>query len=447
MMGAQAGQKEQPAYHLVDHVSKGRIRMSAVERGVLYLGVVLAPFANLRFFEFFFTVSDFFFCLSFLILLISGRVPRRPLNQATQIWIFGFILLFMGLMVSSILRGAPDRGVIVVAQYLFSYLVLMVVLIRDDPKEAYRLAALFLASIILVDIHGIYAFYHIGYVPGAGKGAVTGGKRLATALRNPNLAASMNALTMPILLYFWSSGRLKIYFALPLIAVSLVTVVLTSSNSGLLTMMVCLIVYTASVVTTRLLARLVLGLTMVVSVLIALGGTDLLPATFHKRVLNAFNSGDVSEAGTFVSRTELIKEAINVISEEGIVLVGIGADEFRERSVQSAPVHNLYLLLWVEGGLPALVGWLVFSGVGILIWLAIRKEGGDKHLLAAVATVVSVFLTIAMFNPHMYARYWTLPVLLCFGMGLTHLKRPTEQPKQNNDRVDVPTAAKRAAVT
>ena len=297
----------------------------------------------------------------------------------------------------------------------------MFVLIREDPREAYRIAAVFLATIILVDIQGIYAFYFVGYVPGGG--VVTGGRRLATVLRNPNLAAAINALTMPILMYFWSSGRMKIYFALPMVAISLVTVILTSSNSGLAIMAISLVVYLISIATPKLVIRLALGGVILVGAFTSLGGVDLLPATFQKRVVGALTSGDISEAGTYLSRADLISESISMISEERIIVVGIGADQFRERSVQEAPVHNLYLLLWVEGGLLAVIGWVLFCTVGVLLWFSIRKAGGSKPALAVVATAVAVFLTIALFNPHMYARYWTLPMFLCFGLGLTQLKR------------------------
>ena len=419
----ETGQTLLARYQFGGFVPKGRIRLSAVELFVVCIGVFLAPYANLRFSELFFTFSDFFFCLSLVILLICGRIQRRPLNEATQIWLLAFALMSVGLMVGSFSQSRPDRGLIVIAQYFFSYLFLMLILVRKDPREAYLLAAVFLASIILVDVHGIYTFYQVGYVPGQGKGVVTGGRRLATVLRNPNLAASMNALTMPILLYFWSSHRLKIYFALPLVGIMLLTVVLTSSNSGLFMTMVSLSVFSASILTTRLMLRVTLGVGILVGVLAAFGGTDLLPLAFQKRVLNAFASGNISEAGNFISRTDLIKEAIDVIAEERIIVVGIGADQFRERSVQEAPVHNLYLLLWVEGGLLAVIGWVLFSGVGVLLWFSIRKAGGSKAALAVVATVVAVFLTIALFNPHMYARYWTLPVFLCFGLGLAQQKR------------------------
>ncbi|VTZ64138.1 conserved membrane hypothetical protein [Sinorhizobium medicae] len=408
--------------HFGGQPSRTNLHLAAIERAVVYTAVFLAPYATLRFSELFFTFSDFFFCLSLFLLLITGRIRSRPLEGATSVWLVAFILLFLGIMLGSLFNGSPQRGLIVMGQYLFAYMILMIILIRDDQREAYRLAGIFLVSVILIDIHGIITFYTVGYVPGEGKGIVTGGKRLATVLRNPNLAAAMNALTLPILLFFWSTGRAKSYLAIPALAIIIVTVVLTSSNSGLFSTALCLAVFIALVSTPRLLLRLALGLSIVVGGAALFGSKEMLPKTFQTRVLGALSSGDISEAGTFLSRAALMEEALHIISEEQIKIIGLGADQFRERSVQSAPVHNLYLLLWVEGGLLALIGWLLFSGVGVLLSLAILRVRGDKRALAAVITTILVFLVIALFNPHMYARYWTMPVLLCFGLGLTQLR-------------------------
>lgn len=408
--------------HFGGQPSRTNLHLAAIERAVVYTAVFLAPYATLRFSELFFTFSDFFFCLSLFLLLITGRIRSRPLEGATSVWLVAFILLFLGIMLGSLFNGSPQRGLIVMGQYLFAYMILMIILIRDDQREAYRLAGIFLVSVILIDIHGIITFYTVGYVPGEGKGIVTGGKRLATVLRNPNLAAAMNALTLPILLFFWSTGRAKSYLAIPALAIIIVTVVLTSSNSGLFSTALCLAVFIALVSTPRLLLRLALGLSIVVGGAALFGSKEMLPKTFQTRVLGALSSGDISEAGTFLSRAALMEEALHIISEEQIKIIGLGADQFRERSVQSAPVHNLYLLLWVEGGLLALIGWLLFSSVGVLLSLAILRVRGDKRALAAVITTILVFLVIALFNPHMYARYWTMPVLLCFGLGLTQLR-------------------------
>ncbi|WP_420093020.1 O-antigen ligase family protein [Sinorhizobium fredii] len=398
------------------------VHLSAIERAVLYVGVFLAPYATLRFSDLFFTFSDFFFCLSLFILVITGRVWSKPLGEATPLWLIAFTLLFVGLMIGSLFHNSPERGLVVTAQYLFAYIFLMFILIRDEPKEAYRLAAIFLVSIILIDIHGILTFYFIGYVPGEGRGVVTGGRRLATLLRNPNLAAAMNALTLPILLFFWSTGRIKSYVALPVLTLFIATVILTSSNSGLLVTSMCLFVFTALILTPKLLLRLALGMGILFAIVGGFGSKDLLPKTFQTRVLGALSSGDISEAGTFLSRAALIEEALQMISDEQISLVGIGADQFRERSVQAVPVHNLYLLLWIEGGLLALLGWLMFSAIGVLRGFTLSRAGGDKRAFAAMVTTIVVFLTIALFNPHMYARYWTIPIFLCCALALAQVR-------------------------
>nr|WP_245269793.1 O-antigen ligase family protein [Ensifer sp. WSM1721] len=410
-------------FHFDSHPRTLHVHLSAIERAVLYVAVFLAPYATLRFSDLFFTFSDFFFCLSLFLLFITGRIWTKPLGEATPLWLVAFLLLFVGMMIGSLFHNSPERGLIVTAQYLFAYIFLMFILIRDEPKEAYRLAAIFLTSIILIDIHGIITFYFVGYVPGEGRGVVTGGRRLATLLRNPNLAAAMNALTLPILLFFWSTGRIKSYLALPVLALFLVTVILTSSNSGLFVTSICLVIFTALISTPKLIFRLALGVGILVAVVGGFGNKDLLPKTFQTRVLGALSSGDISEAGTFLSRAALMEEAIQMISDEQIKLVGIGADQFRERSVQAAPVHNLYLLLWVEGGLLALIGWIMFSAIGVLRGITLNRAGGDKRALAAIITSVVVFLTIALFNPHMYARYWTIPIFLCCGLSLAQLRR------------------------
>jgi O-antigen ligase len=405
---------------------KGTISFTSIEQAILCLAVFLAPYSHLRIGELFFTASDLLFGVSLICLLLSRRMPASPLGGATPVWLVAFALLFGGLMMSSLVNGDAMRGAIVLAQYFFSYVVLMMIMVRDDVDLVHLMAAAFVVGLFFVDIHGIITFYTVGYVPGEGKGIVTGGKRLATVLRNPNLAAAMNALAMPFLLYFWSSGRWSNLIAFPVFIVFLLAVVLTSSNGGLLVTVLCLLVFIALVITPKLLLHLSLGGAALIATFISLGGETLLPNTFRTRVLGAISSGDISEAGTFVSRSDLMKEALTVISDKGILVLGLGADQFREISVQSAPVHNLYLLLWVEGGIFALLGWLLFATVGAQIWLALLKAGGSKQVLATIASTVSVLLAMAMFNAHMYARYWTVPLLLAYGLGIAHLRQRSQ---------------------
>jgi O-antigen ligase len=398
------------------------INLQSLEHGLLYLGVALCPFALVRFGELFFTLSDFIFCISLGLLIISGRIRAMPLAEATPIWLLGFLMLFSGVMLGSALNGDVVRGLIVSGQYLFAYMALLLLIVRSNSEVMHKLALVFVFTILVVDIHGILTFYFVGYVPTTGKSIVTGGKRLATALRNPNLAASINALTLPLLYYLWSAGRIRTITAIPMLVVISTTVVLTSSNSGLASNLICSAVFALIVMNGKLMLRLMLATALVVVTFMSVGGTEILPKTFQNRVLSAFVTGDISEAGTFESRTELMKEAVSMISDRGIVVFGLGADQFREYSVQNAPVHNLYLLLWVEGGIVTLAGWLMFSIAGAQIGLALWRLRAARPVIALIASIVVTFLFIAAFNAHMYARYWTVPLLITYGLGLTHIR-------------------------
>ncbi|MEY9585800.1 hypothetical protein ABIA15_004621 [Sinorhizobium fredii] len=187
---SEIGETTTPHIHSDSHLRT----LPAIERAVLYTGVFLAPYATLRFSELFFTLSDFFFCLSLSILFITGRIWSKPLGEATPLWLIAFTLLFVGLMIGSILHNSPERGLIVTAQYLFAYVILMFILIRDEPKVAYRLAAIFLVSMVLIDIHGIITFYAIGYVPGEGKGGRYRGTAFGHAPSKPELGCGDECL-------------------------------------------------------------------------------------------------------------------------------------------------------------------------------------------------------------------------------------------------------------
>lgn len=400
--------------------------LTGLERGCVYLAVFLAPVATLRFGGLLFTASDLLICLSLFFLLIGGRLNLFPLGRATPFWLFAFALLLVGLLGSSV-HGSPMRALVIIAQYFFAYVVLLYALVRDDDREVLRLAGLFLAGMIFADLYGLVAFYLVGYQEGSTM--VSGSKRLAGFFGTGNQNAAMNALTLPILLYFWLSGRLSPFLAIPALAVIAVTQVHTGSNSGLIITCVSLAVFLAGVMSWRVLWRLLLLLAATV-LLLQVIGTEWLPIAFQKRVLGALSSGDLSQAGTFDHRLALMREAADVIIDRGIVLLGIGADQYRIFSRYEVPVHNMYLLLWVEGGLLALLGWLLFAATVLMLAPVARRIGLDQHSGAAAMAITISFLFIGLSNPHMYARYWTIPLFLGLGLIMASMRRRRAAPPE-----------------
>lgn len=393
--------------------------LPGLERWLVYLAVFLAPIPTLRFGPIMFTVSDALICLSIFFLLMSGRFNFLPLGHATPLWMLAFCFLMFGLLAGSI-YGDPLRALVIVLQYLFAYVVLLYALVREDDREVHRLAGMFLAGMVFADLYGLIAFHAVGFQ--AGSTMVSGSKRLAGFFGTGNQNAAMNALVLPILLYLWFSGRLSIFLAMPALAVIATTQLYTGSNSGLMVTCVALAVFLGCVMNWRLLWWLTLS-TAAVALFFHIVGTDMLPVAFQNRVLGALSSGDISEAGTFDHRLALMLEAAQTIADRGIFLIGIGADHFRTISHYEVPVHNMYLLLWVEGGVFALLGWVLFSVTILMLALTARRVGIDRYSGAAAMAIAVSYLFIGLTNPHMYARQWTVPIFISLGLVMAGLRR------------------------
>jgi O-antigen ligase len=402
---------------------------TGIERYIIYLAVFLAPFLNLKTDLVYFTVSDALFCLALAFLLLRGRLPRAPLGVATPFWIAAFALTVGGLLFSSVFIGDSVRGLVLLLQYSFCFLVLPYILASDDEGEAYRRIVVLLGGVVVLDVHGITTFYTVGYVPGSM--TVTGGKRLATLVGDANAAACLNAMTIVVTLWLRSVKRLPVVAFIGFSSIMALALVLTSSNTGLIATSGGVLVFLALTFRLGLLFK-ILPLACFAAVFLQFGGTDYLPATFQKRVLPAVVSGELSEAGTFADRKDLMTEALDLIGDRGFTLLGIGADQFRLLSVQEAPVHNAFLLLWAEGGIFSLAGWVLFSSLGVILWLLAWRNGIAPNGRAAVFACFLVFVAMASANAHIYQRYRYTVLLLAMQPLLLAFAQSRRPPLQAN---------------
>ena len=163
----------------------------------------------------------------------------------------------------------------------------------------------------------------------------------------------------------------------------------------------------------RALLQTLLGLAVCGAAVLAWSGGQL-PAVFETRVLDAVNSGHLDEAGTFSARWALIQEAWAMIDQS--LLYGLGADQFRIVSSRGMPVHNVYLLLWVEGGLPALCGWLGMLATATLSAFYVYRATPYRLIGGLGLAVALVFGFVGMSNAHMYGRYWAIPLELALAL-------------------------------
>lgn len=388
-----------------------------IELVCVVCAVFLSAANFLRMNLFYFTLSDLFFCISLSLRVFSGGLPLRLWGRASSVvWFCGLLLLCSGLMVSSLLSTAPIRGIVIVGQYTFAYLAIALALCGRDLLTMVLLARAYVLSIFLMCLHGIYLILFDGQ---RNTSFVSGNGRLTGFVERENECAAVIALAMPILLLLVSRGRIgKLYAAVAGVTMAY-GILLTGSNTGLASFAFAIVGF---MVLSGNWKRVVVGIACLAPFALWIGhsGRDYLPVVFQKRVLGALETGDLSQAGSFDHRLELIHEALGRL--EANMWIGLGADQYQVTSAVEQPVHNLYLLLSTEGGIIAAIGFVVMIAATFQpIMRTFRTRGGPAYAACALISV-SMFALMANAFPHLYGRFWTVPVILTLAMAQSYCR-------------------------
>jgi O-antigen ligase len=191
----------------------------------------------------------------------------------------------------------------------------------------------------------------------------------------------------------------------PAAGVLFTALIFTASNTGIATVVISAGAFIA-LGGMRIRPRHIIAALIAIAMLIVF--EPPLPRAFESRVAGAIENQDLSSAGSFDDRFDLIKESWEYAREN--TLVGVGVDRYRELSSHRAPVHNSYLLIWVEGGVFALLGWI--GMIGVMFVIAISGRGQYRLERALALSVLAAFLVFSTAAAHMYARIWMMPVVL-----------------------------------
>ena len=379
--------------------------------------VFLTPFNILRFDAFYFTASDALALAAVFAFVLERSFVVAPLAAGTFLWNAGIGLLCSMLLVSSLLYGNPQRGFIISAQYLYAYFLLTFLLLSRPWSETVLLMKAFLCSIALMCVHGILV---MDILKERNTIFVSGNGRFVGWVERENECATLIALSVPLLLWLGASGCVRsrwLWIGLPLF---LYGVILTGSNTGLIGLVFAVTTFVVFTGSWRRIILLAVSSITTFAVVVT-WGRDFLPAAFQHRVLNALQSGDIDEAGTFAGRMQLIKEALGKAGDSW--LFGIGADQYREISEYHAPVHNTYLLIWVEGGMPALVGFLLLLVTGVVIAIIVARIREGRVSAICTLTSVLLFASVANALPALYGRFFVVPLLLGIAPSVATLRQ------------------------
>lgn len=388
---------------------------------VLAAAVFFASYTTWRvYFDYLYTIGDVLFCLAALLLFASGRVNIRPFGGLTILWYFGLLLMLAGLLVSSLFHGNGQRWLIVAVQYGFAFGLLPTLLVHNTGSVLQRLVLSLVLGVTAMELFGATVYFVTAHdyrtAQLFGFEFITGNNRLGAFTADANWNAAVVAMTLPFTFYLARIGRLNTAGTTICVAILGVGLLLTGSVTGFSSAVGASAIFLV-VAGERRFVRVSVLLGTAVAILVAIGAVKSLPDAFQRRVAHAIEAGDVSAAGTYVARKALIEEAWGMT--EHTTLVGIGVDQYRVESAQRIPVHNMYLLVWTEGGVFALIGWLMMMTLPIVLSLyCLARDRGTAGLGLAVTFV---FITFSMASPHMYSRSWSVPLVIAMAVMIHQL--------------------------
>ncbi|HEX7741641.1 MAG TPA: O-antigen ligase family protein, partial [Sphingobium sp.] len=295
----------------------------------------MAPYIAFRHPNLYITISDILFAGAFFLRLCTGRMAA-PFANLTWLWLLGLLMLTVGLFIGSIFKGDVVRCLVLNAQYCFAYLLVPLVLLRRPEEEVIRLIKCGVWGMAVMCAIGA-AVYMTGY-HSSGKAQmdiISGNRRLQGFVDNANAMAVLTVMALPLTWFLLLSRNMRPIAALICIGLLVNGVILTSSNTGLYSLVAATLIFFGGRGNFKTLFAVA-----ALSGAVLMFGQDYLPPTFQNRVLSAVNSGDLSAAGTFEDRQELNREALDMADDN--LIIGLGADEYRHASRYGHPVHNVY---------------------------------------------------------------------------------------------------------
>ncbi len=374
------------------------------------LAVFFASFLFFRAGDILFTLSDALYIFAGGLLVFGGGLRLRPFGGMTPYWFLAFSAMLFGLLVGSLVNGSAPRWLPVAAQYAFSFVFLPMVLMDQGRARWLLLVKAYVAGTVMLELSAYLIYFAFGGSYEAmtifGYNFWSGAGRLGSFVGNPNSNAAIIGMTIPFLLYLKRKALISTLAVLGALAVLVPALLFTASTGGLIGTVIGVFVF-------AVVGGLGFSPKYGAIGLVALAGLFVfdvpLPKSFQSRVAPAIESGNISEAGTFADRYQLMVEAWEMTGDTS--LIGLGVDQFRKVSKHEAPVHNSHLLLWTEGGLAALIGWLAMISIlflgGANAFFQGRREAAGLSL-----GVFAVFAIFSMSSAHMYGRAWMTPVLL-----------------------------------
>ncbi|WP_140321994.1 O-antigen ligase family protein [Oceanobacillus rekensis] len=416
---------------------------------LLITACLLSPFYTLRIGNILFTISDFLFLLTiFYLFIIKGFYFNKQVLLYYSPLFFGVFLIVFGHSVSVIINGFSDDLITEPLQYLFVYLLLPFILISANEDTILRSIKAYVWGISLVILIGaiLLLFLPDVYKTLESHGIFIGISRMGSFLGANGLAKTV-ALSIPLLFLIRKIGLIKKITFYFFSIIFLIGILLSSSYGGSIAAIISLIVTFSlnfliskkkNIILDLLKYFIYLLLFIVVFSFFLYLDNKLewnLTSGFQERIINVLVSQEVNEAGSYLIKLDLMRDAIEIISQNPII--GMGPGNYLEQSIYSQNVHNAYLGLWVESGLFSIVGLLIILLTSIFYSLiSLSSKTRKLRIYGMTAFVVTLILCINLFtDTTVYVRSTILPMLVLFSLVVKSLYIERKNIRMTNKQI------------
>ncbi len=414
------------AEHETKLVRRARMRRAATGGPALHLAVVGVATLGLNKVRLgAWTVSDLVFLMTMSVVcfkLLEGRrsdLAPPSMRKTSPAILFGTILLVVAGTVASLQSFYPVESMLMVVRIVWITLAWFWVLRTVSPnRRTLRSLLMGFRFTILASCFAAMAGYFglVSLTPANNE------NREAAFLNHPNELGGLLAMALPFVVLGVLQGRGRragtMGRRLAFLGLMVVAITTTGSMTAVLSSVVSLVTIGAVTLVTRSKRRrrfrspapYFLGVAVVAAGLGWVASSDL-------PVVNRFT--DLGEGGSEVSKSVGTREDINgyILGNLDHYLVsGVGLDanttNLVEGEATASRVHNLYLKLIYEAGIPGLIGLVIILATAFRQgWRLVLNTRGDDLNALAVALVASLasISFFALFQPLFAQRYYWFP--------------------------------------
>ena len=294
---------------------------------------------------------------------------------------FSIIIFFICIFISGITSLFPSESINYLLYYLISFItVIIIVNSIKTYDDLYKLIKIILIGVMLTTLYGVYQWLVVGIQVNPAQTDLTinqgMGGRVYSTMGNPNVYGELLVLIIPFFasVILNEKSIVKKMFWIILLLPVLVILLKTGSRSAWVSFAVAMFVFAFFWKKKLIPLFILLGVIAI----------PFLPDSIHRRIMTIFNPNDTS----LKYRQMILGPAFAMLRDYWLTGVGLGNRVFgiiyqRYKSfglTTVAHTHNLYVQIWLEAGLFAILSFIVIVFRLLKHTFMVIKEKKNIHI-------------------------------------------------------------------